>query len=127
MKKNKVHELIELWYFKGEHQNKNTIENYLNSYYEKIESSDSRCNKWFFSIVKHIEDEEKRLEWRNKYISKGIDLTATIDMDDDFKLSDLWKIDYPLPGGIGINVNQFLSDLRKCLVVVMSGKSFNSL
>jgi len=120
--KNKVQELIESWYFTGEHQNRNTIENYLNSYYEKIESSDSRCNKWFFSIVKHIEDEQKRLEWRNKYISKGIDLTATIDMDDDFSFYEMRKIDYRLPGGIGVKVNKFISDLKRCVAVVDGGE-----
>ena len=107
-----VKEMIESWYFSGEHQNKNTIEIYCDKYYEKVMN-----NKWFYSIMKHLTPEAKT-KWIDKYGSVGIDVESKIDMNDEFNLSKLRTNNYSLAGGIGVKVNKFINDLMKCVVVI---------
>lgn len=107
---------IERWYFTGEHQNMNTIQLYCDKYYEKVES-----NKWFYSIVKHMCD-EKRNEWKGRFADVGIDEDANINMKDGFTLRNLREKDYSIKNGIGIKVNEFISDLKKCVAVINSAE-----
>ena len=50
---------INEWYFAVEHNNHDTVEAYVNKYYERVNN-----NKWFYSIIKHLPDSD-RLVWRN--------------------------------------------------------------
>ena len=107
--------VIESWYFTGNHQNTQTIQLYADKYYELIEN-----NKWFYSIVKHLPN-DKRLQYLNKYAMNSIDPDAHIELTTEFSLIDLRQKDYSLPNGIGIKTNEFLSDLKKCVVIVNPG------
>lgn len=111
-----VKRLIEKWYFKGEHQNQNTIELFVDKYYEKIDN-----NKWLFSIIKHLPS-NRRTEYLENLSSKAIDTEAKIDFDDNFSLKDIRENDYRLNKGVGINVNQFLNDLKKCVAIINSAQ-----
>ena len=113
-----VKRLIENWYFKGEHQNKNTIDLYVDKYYEKIEN-----NKWFYSIIKHL-PKEKRSFWIDKFIDVGIDVDEKIDLTDAFSLRDIRTNDYSVKGGggVGVQKNRFINDLKKCVTVINSAE-----
>ena len=111
-----VKEMVERWYFRAEHQNQNTIEIYCDKYYEQVMN-----NKWFYSLMKHLEP-EARNKWIGKYGSVGIDDTMKIEMDDEFNLSKLRTNDYSLKGGVGVDVNKFINDLKKCVVVINSAE-----
>lgn len=113
--KDVVQQYIEDWYFEGDHQNQNTIELYCNKYYEKIET-----NKWFFSIIKHINNEDKKKELKHKYSDIIIDEDAKINIKDIFTLRSLREKNYTIRDGIGIKVNEFISDLKKCVAVINS-------
>lgn len=107
-----VKEMIENWYFSVEHQNKDTIEIFCDKYYEKVNN-----NKWFYSLMKHLTPESKE-KWLEKFGSVGIDENSKIDMNDGFSLANLRTNNYSLPGGVGIKVNKFINDLKKCVVVI---------
>ncbi len=107
-----VKEMIENWYFSVEHQNKDTIEIFCDKYYEKVNN-----NKWFYSLMKHLTPEAKE-KWLEKFGSVGIDENSKIDMNDGFSLANLRTNNYSLPGGVGIKVNKFINDLKKCVVVI---------
>ena len=102
---------IETWYFKGEHQNKNTIQQYCDKYYERIEN-----NKWYWSIVKHLDLNEQR-EWRMKGFESTIDDTD-FELNGKMNLSVLRRKNYAQEGGVGVRVNEFISDLRRCVAFI---------
>ena len=112
----KLTDLIEKWYFRIRHENVNTIQTYINTYYNQTFS-----NKWFFSIIKHLNPDEKQ-KWLNTYAQKLIDLSINIDLSDPFNLSTLRTKNYGLKGGIGINVNGFINDLKRCVAVINSAE-----
>ena len=112
----KLTDLIEKWYFRIRHENVNTIQTYINTYYNQTFS-----NKWFFSIIKHLNPDEKQ-KWLNTYAQKSIDLSINIDLNEPFNLSSLRTKDYRLKGGIGINVNGFINDLKRCVAVINSAE-----
>ena len=112
----KLTDLIEKWYFRIRHENVNTIQTYINTYYNQTFS-----NKWFFSIIKHLNPDEKQ-KWLNTYAQKSIDLSINIDLSDPFNLSTLRTKNYGLKGGIGINVNGFINDLKRCVAVINSAE-----
>ena len=106
--------IIEKWYFAGEHHDQHVIERFIPQYYERVES-----NKWFYSIIKHL-SKEKRDEWISKYKYLSIDEDAKIEIETPFNLRILRTTNYSLPGGLGVNVNQFITDLMQCVVVINS-------
>ena len=101
---------IESWYFSGDHQNKDTIKVYCEKYHEIITN-----NKWFWSIAKHLKTDERK-KWRTKGFEISIedtDFNLTGKMD----LSILRRKNYK-DGCSGVRVNEFISDLRKCVVFI---------
>ena len=101
---------IESWYFSGDHQNTETIKDFCENYHEIITN-----NKWFWSIVKHLKTDE-----RNKWRTKGFEISIE---DTDFNLTG--KMDLSIlrrknykDGCSGVRVNEFISDLRKCVVFI---------
>ena len=85
--KEDVQRLVSKWYFKAEHQNKETIAVFCDKYYEKAEN-----NKWFFSIVNHLDDKSKK-EWRRKAFEYTIDEEADFDINGDIDLNTLRRIE----------------------------------
>ena len=79
--KEDVQRLVSEWYFKAEHQNTETIAVFCDKYYEKAEN-----NKWFFSIVNHLDDESKK-EWRKKSLEFMLDQEADFDLNGDVNLN----------------------------------------
>ena len=111
-----ITDLVKEWYFQDDdHHNMNTIDQYSDQYYEKVVS-----NKWFFSILKHL-DYEIRKEFYEKYSNNNIDEEAKVDLTDSFSLFDIRKKNYRKNDGI--RVGEFLSDLKKVLVVVDTAKT----
>ena len=108
--------VIEKWYFKIHHENTNTIDNYINSYYNKTLN-----NKWFFSIIKHLPKEE-RINYIEAFAEESIDQSIEIDLNDSFNLAKLRTNNYKLKSGIGIKVNKFINDLKKCAAVINSAE-----
>ena len=101
---------IESWYFSGDHQNKDTIKVYCEKYHEIITN-----NKWFWSIVKHLKTDE-----RNKWRTKGFEISIE---DTDFNLTgkmnlSILRCKNYKDGCSGVRVNEFISDLRKCVVFI---------
>ena len=111
-----IQDVIDEWYFQRDHTNQNTSDSYINSYYEKTDS-----NKWFYTLIKHL-PEEKKLGVIEKYRYTGIDTEARIDMDEKFGLPELRKTDYRYKGTVGVNINKFISDLMRCVVVINTAK-----
>ena len=104
---------INEWYFAVEHNNHDTVEAYVNKYYERVNN-----NKWFYSIIKHLPDSD-RLVWRNKFIDDYLDETVEFSPHDNtITLKTLQTKDYKLPDGIGIRVNEFMADLKKLFVCI---------
>lgn len=112
----KLTEVIENWYFRNHHENINTIQTYINTYYNQ-----TFTNKWFFSIVKHLSPEKKQY-YLDTYAKKSIDLSINIDLSESFNLSTLRTKDYKLKGSVGINVNEFINDLKRCVTVINSAR-----
>lgn len=81
-------------------------------YYEFTEN-----NKWFYSIVKHL-PKETRLKYLDKYAQKSIDPFTTIEMPEKFSLKEFRTKNYSLPGGVGVNIKEFLNDLKRILVII---------
>ena len=82
-------------------------------------------NKWFYSIVNHIEDISIRDEWLNKFKNWSVDEIIKLDLNldsDCFTLTNIDLTDYSLFGGIGININMFLNDLKRVLIVINGSK-----
>lgn len=104
--------VIESWYFTGNHQNPQTIQVYADKYYEYTES-----NKWFYSIVKHL-PKEKRQKYLDKYALNTIDPDTQIELTTDFSLKNLRQKNYSLPSGVGIKTREFLTDLMKCVAII---------
>ena len=100
--------VLEKWYSKEPHQHdvKETIQNILKQYYKKENS-----NKWFFSLIKHFTEEERR-DYLKKYVDKeSIDFSVNINNStltiEDFyqryyERSDFSKLISDLRGVIGI-------------------------
>ena len=112
----KLTEIIEQWYFRNHHENINTVQTYINTYYNQTFS-----NKWFFSIVTRLNPQEKQ-KWLNTYAQKSIDLSINIDLNESFNLSTLRTKDYRLKGCNGININGFINDLKRCVAVINSAE-----
>lgn len=109
-----VRDVLTRWYFKKKHQNESSVDVFVDKYYEQENS-----NRWFYSIVKCIEDESVKNEWKDRFRYWSIDEDIEIDINDtSFTLSSLNKINYKLSGGVGIDVNRFLSDMKKLIVVI---------
>ena len=111
--------ILSQWYFRIEHTNTSSLDNFLDKYYEQTEPS----NKWFRSIIKHIENEDVRKAWYNDYLKNAVDdniHVQTLLEKDPFTISDLDTniSKYSLKGGVGINVVKFLNDLKRVLVVI---------
>ena len=101
---------IESWYFSGDHQNKETIKDFCENYHEIITT-----NKWFWSIVKHLKTDE-----RNKWRTKGFEISiedTDFNLTGEMNLSTLRCKNYK-DGCSGVRVNEFISDLRKCVVFI---------
>ena len=115
-----VHDILEKWYFKMQHQNEWSVDVFVSKYYQKEFS-----NRWFYSIVNRIDDETIRDEWKNRFKYYSVDEDAKIDLNDEtFTLSSLNKTNYKLDGGVGINAVKFLSDLKRVCVCVNKGKQY---
>ena len=117
--KERIREILSRWYFQRDHSNKSSVDNYVDSYYEYEES-----NRWFWSIVKKIEDTDIRNEWRNKF-KNIVDESITIETklnEDSFTITDIEKTNYSLKDGVGIDIPRFLNDLKRVLVVIGAGK-----
>ena len=108
----RVLKVVEQWYFTRPHHNEQTIENYVNKHYERVES-----NRWFFSIIHNLDD-INRNAWIKRFIGSTVDEDAHIEITDEFTLKTLRTTDYTLKNGQGINVNLFMSDLKKCVAVI---------
>ena len=63
-------------------------------------------------------DDINRNEWVKSFISCTVDEDAHIDITDEFSLKTLRTNDYSLKNGKGININRFISDLKKCVTVI---------
>ena len=108
--------MVKNWYFaRNDHHNLTTIDDYSEKYYEKVDS-----NKWFFSILNHLDATKKRY-YLEKYANNHIDESIEVDLQDQFSLFDIRKKDYQNKNGI--RVGEFLSDLKKVLIVVDCAKS----
>ena len=106
-----VESVLLTWYNKREHHN-GFPQAYIDNYYERTES-----NKWFYSIINHL-PKDRKIEWLDEVRYQSVDEEACIDLKDEFSWPDLEERDYRLPGGIGVNINKFLSDLRRVAVFV---------
>ncbi len=116
MDKEYITYMVKWWYYQNnDHHNLNTIDLYSEQYYEKVDS-----NKWFFSILKHL-DYDTRKKYLEKYSINIIDEDAKVDLADSFSLFDIRKKNYRNKDGI--RVGEFLSDLKKVLVVVDTAKT----
>ena len=102
---------ILIWWGKKPHAHDDTPEKYA-QYHEVVNS-----NRWFFSIIKHL-DIETRSDYIAKYKSITVDEDAHIDIRDEFSLKTLCNTDYSLSNGKGIDVNRFISDLKKVVTVI---------
>ena len=112
-KKSEVLKYINDWYFSVDHHNIDTVDAYVNKYYEKVNN-----NKWFYSIIKHLPDSERTM-WRNKFIDDYLDDTVEFSPhDNSITLKTLQTKDYKLADGIGIRVNEFMADLKKLFVCI---------
>ena len=101
---------IESWYFSGDHQNKETIKVYCEKYHEITTN-----NKWFWSVVKHLKTDERK-KWRTKGFEISIEDTD-FNLTGKMNLSILRCKNYK-DGSSGVRVNEFISDLRKCVVFI---------
>lgn len=57
-----VRDVLTRWYFKKKHQNESSVDVFVDKYYEQENS-----NRWFYSIVKSIEDESVKNEWKDRF------------------------------------------------------------
>ena len=109
-----IRDVLNRWYFKKEHQNEWSVDAFVDKYYERENN-----NKWFYSIVRCIEDESIKNDWRSRYRYFSVDEDIRINIKDtSFTLSSLNKNNYKLNGGIGIDINHFLTDLKRLIVVI---------
>ena len=108
-------EVVNRWWCKADHTHDDTPERY-SKYHERIES-----NKWFYSIINHLEP-SKRSSWAKKFASVSVDEDVHIDFKDGFTLKNLRENDYSLTDGKRIDVNRFMNDLKKCVVVINEAK-----
>ena len=110
-----IQKILEDWYNReGEHLNGFPVN--FHKYYEKTEN-----NKWFYSIVKYLPD-SKKIEWLDKFKYQSVDETAEINLKENFSLKDLRTNNYKRADGAGINVNKFISDMKRCIAFINSSK-----
>ena len=108
--------LVKEWYFQNDdHHNLNTVDVYSDQYYTKEDS-----NKWFFSIMKHLEHDVK-IKYLERYSINTIDENAKVDLTDTFSLYDIRHKNYKKKDGI--RVGEFLSDLKRVLIIVDTAKT----
>ena len=118
--KERIREILSKWYNQREHTNEFTLDAFVDRYYTFEDT-----NKWFYSIVNHIEDISIRDEWLNKFKNWSVDEIIKLDLNldsDCFTLTNIDLTDYSLFGGIGININMFLNDLKRVLIVINGSK-----
>ena len=75
--------------------------------------------------MNHIEYISIRNEWINKFKYQSVDETIKLDLNldsDCFTLTNIDLNDYSLSGNIGININMFLNDLKRVLIVINGSK-----
>ena len=116
--KETVEKLLKQWYFQDgtDHHNKDTVDAYVNKYYKR-----ENTNRWLFSIIKKIPDDEHRNKWYNEFNNKGIDPDIKIDLEDDFSLNNIRTNDYTRVGGKGIDTMRFMNDLKRCAILFGTG------
>ena len=76
-------------------------------------------NKWFFSIVNHLDDKSKK-EWRSRGFQFTLDDEADFDLNGDVNLNTLRRKKYAVNDeyGADIKINEFLSDLKRCVAFI---------
>ena len=118
--KERVRDVLSRWYNKIEHANEKTLDDYVDRYYQQENN-----NKWFYSLMKHIEDPTTRKQWLDKFKYHDIDEEATINIKDTLGISEMYDNDYRLSGGVGINTIKFLNDLKHvCVFIALSRPLF---
>ena len=60
--KERVRDILSRWHNKIEHNKERTLDDYVDKYYQKETN-----NKWFNSLMKHIEDEKIRNYWIDRF------------------------------------------------------------
>jgi len=98
-------ECVGEWYLKAEHDKPEQYKDIIDRYYEKDNS-----NKWFFSLIKKLDDEKKK-EYLNKY-TKSIDFTITIN-NSETTYKDIKHKRYELN-----NIVDLFNDLRGVFGVI---------
>ena len=76
--------------------------------------------------MKHIEDISIRDEWLNKFKCWSVDETIKHDLNlntDCFTLANIDLNDYSYSGCLGININMFINDLKRVLIVINDGQN----
>ena len=115
--KERVRDILSRWYFTREHTNTASVDMFVDKYY-----SQENNNKWFYSIVKRIDNESIRNQWLDKFKS-NIDEEATINVKDKLGISEIREKNYKLPGGIGVNISMFLNDLKHVVAFISGARS----
>ena len=83
--KEKLIEVITIWFNQTPHKTPDDITDIVNKYYH-YEAN----NKWLFSLIKKIDDDDKREEWRNMFIKEVVDTTQDIN-NSNYCFNDLRK------------------------------------
>ena len=78
-------DIITKWYTQTSHKTTDDIAGIVNKYYHYEDN-----NKWLFSLIKKIADDDKRMEWRDKFIRDVVDTTQNIN-NSEYCFNDLRK------------------------------------
>ena len=93
------------WYLEVEHTQPKSAENVINTYYTKENN-----NKWFFSLVKKL-DQEVKEEYLSKY-TKSLDFTININ-NSNITYQDIKTRRYTIT-----SIVDLFNDLRTCIGVI---------
>ena len=83
--KDKIIDVITKWYNQTLHKTPDDIAGIVNRFYHYEDN-----NKWLFSLIKKIDDDDKRKQWRDMFIKEAVDTTQNINIS-DYCFNDLRK------------------------------------
>ena len=105
---------LRAWYLQREHH-AGFPEEHLKYYVRTI------SNRWFYSIVGYLDDAKKR-EWLAKTRNVSVDPSVEIDMTERFSLENLRTGKYGRVDGLGVRINKFITDMKRCIAVINTAK-----
>lgn len=104
--------IVESWYNQRIHTNPCPVRSYA-KYADHVES-----NKWFYSIIKHIEDPITKQYWLDKVKDRYVDDSIEICPTDNFDLTALKKKNYRNENNVGLRMTELINDLKRILIRV---------